>query len=239
MRILLKITGEAISSENLAIDYNKVLWLANIIKKIYSPEIKIGIVIGGGNLFRGKDLIKHNFKAYKAHYIGMLATQMNGIAIEEVFTSNGLPTKIFSSIEIPRFVNFFSYQNYEEAINKGNICVFTGGTGNPYFTTDSAAALRAAETDCDILIKATKVDGVYNSDPKINKNAKKIDFITFDEYLEERYEIMDLTAIDICKQNKIPIVVLNLFDETSLFSLLKEKKKIGTLIYQEDICPWL
>lgn len=239
MRVLIKITGEAISSENSAIDYNRIKWLANIIKTIYENSIQIGIVIGGGNLFRGKDLIKHNFKDFKAHYIGMLATQMNGIAIEEVFSSMGLPTKIFSAIEIPRLVSYFSYQTYEEAINQNKICLFTGGTGNPYFTTDSAAALRAAETSSSILIKATKVDGVYTADPIKDKNAKKLDFISYDKYLEDRFGVMDLTAIDICKQSKIPVVVLNLFDEKSLYSLLIEKKRVGTLIYQEDICPWL
>ncbi|MEJ5274049.1 MAG: UMP kinase [Spirochaetota bacterium] len=239
MRVLIKITGEAISSEGSSIDYNKIKWLSDIIKKIYDNNIQIGIVIGGGNLFRGKDLIKHGFKDYKSHYIGMLATTMNGIAIEEVFSSNNLPTKIFSAIEIPRLVSYFSYQQYQEAINQGKIIIFTGGTGNPYFTTDSAAALRAAETDCNLLIKATKVNGVYSDDPKKNPDAKKIEFLTYDQFLKEKYQIMDLTAIDICKQTKIPVVVLNLFDENSLYSLLIENKRIGTLIYQEDICPWL
>lgn len=238
MRVLIKITGEAISSKDLPIDYLKIKWLANIIKPIYEKNIQIGIVIGGGNLFRGKDLIKHGFKDYKAHYIGMLATQMNGIAIEEVFSSMNLPAKIFSAIEIPRLVSYYSYQDYIDSINQNKICIFTGGTGNPYFTTDSAAALRAAETSSDILIKATKVDGVYTSDPFKDPNSKKIEFLTYDDYLKAKYEIMDLTAIDICKQTKIPVVVLNLFDEKSIYSLLIEKKRVGTLIYQEDICPW-
>ncbi len=238
MRILIKITGEAISSDNSSIDYEKIKLLAENIKKIHQKNIQINIVIGGGNLFRGKDLIKHNFKDYKAHYIGMLATEMNGIAIEEVFSNLNLPTKIFSAIDIPRLVSFFNYQDYNDAINQGKICIFTGGTGNPYFTTDSAASLRAAETDSKLLIKATKVDGVYTSDPKKNPDAKKIDFLTYDQYLKEKYEVMDLTAIDICKQSKIPIVVLDFFDNNSIYSLLIEKKKIGTLIFQEDICPW-
>ncbi len=239
MRILLKITGEAISSENMPIDYNKIKSLATLIKKIYDQKIEIGIVIGGGNLFRGKDLIKNKFKPYKAHYIGMLATQMNAIAIEEVFSSNGLPSRIFSAIEIPRLVNFFSYQDYQDSIKNNIIAIFSAGTGNPFFTTDSAAALRAAETDSDLLIKATKVDGVYTSDPNIDSNAIKLKFVSYDQYLKEGYQIMDLTAIDICRQNKIPVVVLNLFDEYSLVDLLIYKKRIGTLIFQEDICPWL
>jgi uridylate kinase len=238
MRVLIKITGEAISSESSPIDYNKIKWLADLIKKIHKHKIEIGIVIGGGNLFRGKDLIKNGFKDYKAHYIGMLATTMNGLAIEEVFSSCNLPSKIFSAIDIPRLVSYFSYQEYQEAIKEGKIAIFTAGTGNPYFTTDSAAALRAAETDSDILIKATKVDGVYSDDPKKNPAAEKIDFLTYDQFLKEKYGIMDLTAIDICKQTKIPVVVLDLFDENSIYSLLIEKKRVGTLIYQEDICPW-
>lgn len=238
MRVLIKITGEAISSENNSIDYNKIKWLASIIKKIYDNKIQIGIVIGGGNLFRGKDLIKNGFKDYKSHYIGMLATTMNGIAIEEVFSSLNLPAMIFSAIDIPRLVSYFSYQEYQEAVSKNKIIIFTGGTGNPYFTTDTAAALRASETNSDLLIKATKVDGIYTKDPVKNPEAKKIDFLTYDQFLAGKYEIMDLTAIDICKQTKTPVFVLNLFDENSLFSLLIDKKRVGSLIYTEDICPW-
>jgi uridylate kinase len=237
MRVLLKITGESILSKDEPIDYEKIKILGNRIKSIHEKEIELGIVIGGGNLFRGKDLIEHGFAPFKSHYIGMLATIMNALAIEEVFSTLNIPVKIFSAVDIPRFISFFSFKDVDESFKRNNVCIFAGGTGNPFFTTDSAAALRALESRCDLLIKATKVDGVYTNDPLKFDDAKKLDFISYDNFLENRYGIMDLTAIDLCKQGKLPVIVCSLFEKNNIENLLLKNKRVGTLIYQEDIWP--
>lgn len=235
-RILLKITGEALKKEE-SIDYNAILFLLDQIKVLYQNDFQIGIVIGGGNLFRGKNLINKGFTDFKAHYIGMISTFMNAIAIEEVFTKNNIKTQIFSSIEMNRIFKYYNYNDVEKAFNEGYVCVFPGGTGNPYFTTDSAAALRAAESKCSILIKATKVDGVYSDDPEKNKNAIFYKYLNYDDYLKEKLSILDLTAVDICKSSSIPIIVLNYYKEGILKELLINKKEYGSLIYKEEKWP--
>jgi len=237
MRILLKITGEALKSGENALDYKSIEYIASQINPIYENRIEIGIVIGGGNLFRGKNLSKHGFSDFKSHYIGMLSTLMNAIALEEVLTRNGIPTVIFSSMEVNRITKYFNYFDVNDAFAQKKVCIFPGGTGNPFFTTDSAAALKAAETDSDLLIKATKVDGVYSEDPVTNKNALYFPFITYQDFLMRKLKIMDLTAIDICQQKDLPIIVLDFFKPDNLYELLIDKRKVGSLIHKEEKWP--
>ncbi|MCX8058594.1 MAG: UMP kinase [Spirochaetes bacterium] len=235
-RILLKITGEALKKED-PISYESILFLLKQIKPLYDNKIQVGIVIGGGNLFRGKNLIKKGFTDFKAHYIGMISTFMNAIAIEEVFVKNGVKTQVFSSLEFNRIFKYYNVQDVNRAFEENYICIFPGGTGNPYFTTDSAAALRAAESSCDILIKATKVDGVYSDDPEKNINAVFYKYISYEDYLSKKLSILDLTAIDICKNANIPVIVLNYYKEKVLEDLILNKKIVGSLIYKEEKWP--
>jgi len=235
-RVLIKITGESLK-KNEPIDYDSIYFLYKQIEPIIKEGYEVGIVVGGGNIFRGKSLIKKGFTDFKAHYIGMFSTFMNAVAIEEIFSKNGVECEIFSSIEVNRIFKYFNFNDVDNALKRKKICIFPGGTGNPYFTTDSAAALRAAESKCDILIKATKVDGIYSKDPFEYKDAEFYKFIKYDEYLNKNLQIMDITAIDICKSANIPIIVINYYKEGVFFDLLIKKEKIGSLIYKEEKWP--
>ncbi len=237
MRILLKITGESLSDGDSPINYNALENIAKQIKPLYDNNIQIGLVIGGGNLFRGKNLIDKGFTGYKSHYIGMFSTLMNSISLEEIFSKSGIKTKIYSAIEVSRIVDYFNYVDVNNSLNNNELCIFPGGTGNPYFTTDSAAALRAAEIDADLIIKATKVDGLYTADPNKDETAEKIPYCTYDYFIKKDLKIMDITALDICKQSNIPIIVMDFFKQNSLKELIIDKKQNGSLISREDIWP--
>jgi uridylate kinase len=191
--------------------------------------VDVAIVIGAGNLWRGKVGLDSGMDRATADYMGMLATVMNALALMDALEGKGVMTRVQSAIEMRSVAEPYIRRRAIRHLEKGRVVIFGGGTGNPYFSTDTAAALRAMEIDADVLIKATKVDGVYDSDPKVNANAKKFDTLTYIDALNLRLEVMDSTALSLCMENKLPILVLNLWDEQALTNALLGKPA-GTLV---------
>ncbi len=229
-RILLKLSGEALgSSMGSGIDPERAVAIAKRVKEVREMNVDVAIVIGAGNLWRGKQGLTLGMDRATADYMGMLATVMNGLALMDALESQDVVTRVQSAIEMRSVAEPYIRRRAIRHMEKGRVVIFGGGTGNPYFSTDTAAALRAMEIGADVVIKATKVDGVYDSDPKTNPKAIKFDHLSYIEALNRRLEVMDSTAISLCMENKLPILVLNLFDPAALrMALLGEK--VGTLV---------
>lgn len=200
-------------------------------KSVKDEGLQIGIVIGGGNLFRGIQLKNESISRTPADQIGMLATLMNGLLLEQALNAIGCSARVLTALECPRVAETYTWRKATEYLNQGDILIFSGGTGNPYFTTDTAAALRASEIQADVLIKATKVDGVYDKDPLKHKDAIKYDRITYSQVLNDKLKIMDATAIAMCRESSTPVFVfnMNLLGKEKISSLL-DKPTIGTWI---------
>ena len=229
-RILLKLSGEVLSgNRNYGIDPKLTNRIAKIIKKIYLKNIQIGIVIGGGNIFRGISVSAKGMDRVAADYLGMMATIMNSVALQSSLEKNGCTTRVMSALSITQLAEPYIRRRASRHLEKNRVVIFAGGTGNPYFTTDTAAVLRGIEIDADIIIKGTKVDGIYDSDPMKNKNAKKYEKISFKEIIDKDLKVMDMTAFTLCKENNLPIAVLNIKDEKSLLKFI-ENKKVGTIV---------
>lgn len=230
-RILLKLSGEALagSSTGNGIDPLRALDIAQRVREVREMGVDVAIVIGAGNLWRGKVGLDSGMDRATADYMGMLATVMNALALMDALEGQGVMTRVQSAIEMRSVAEPYIRRRAIRHLEKGRVVVFGGGTGNPYFSTDTAAALRAMEIDADVLIKATKVDGVYDSDPVKNPNAVKFDHLTYIDTLNRRLEVMDSTAISLCMENKLPILVLNLWDTSALRKALVGEK-IGTLV---------
>ncbi len=229
-RILLKLSGEALAGANgFGIDPKEVEAIARRIKEVYSLGVQVAVVIGAGNLWRGKQGLDRGMDRATADYMGMLGTVMNALALMDALERIGVYTRVQSAIEMRAVAEPYIRRRAIRHLEKGRVVIFSAGTGNPYFSTDTAAALRAMEIDADVLIKATKVDGVYDSDPKKNPQAKKFDHLSYIEVLNRRLEVMDSTAISLCMENHLPILVLNLWDENALLDAL-QGKKVGTLV---------
>jgi uridylate kinase len=230
-RILLKLSGEALSgaAAGSGIDPARAVDIAKRVREVREMGVDVAIVIGAGNLWRGKVGLDSGMDRATADYMGMLATVMNALALMDALESQGVMTRVQSAIEMRSVAEPYIRRRAIRHLEKGRVVVFGGGTGNPYFSTDTAAALRAMEIDADVLIKATKVDGVYDSDPVINPQAVKFDHLTYIDTLNRRLEVMDSTAISLCMENKLPILVLNLWDNTALKKALLGEK-IGTLV---------
>ena len=210
-RILLKLSGEALmGGQGYGIDPDLLNHYAMQIKEIHQLGVQIGIVIGGGNIFRGLSGEKAGFNRIKGDYMGMLATVINGLAIESSLASTGVKAKVFTAIPMEPVGVRFIEEEVNQDLNSNTVAIFTFGTGNPFFTTDTAAALRAVQISADILLKGTRVDGVYSADPEVDKNAIKFDEITFDEVLEKSLRVMDQTAFTLCRENNIPVMVFNM-----------------------------
>jgi len=230
-RILLKLSGEALMGhQGLTIDPNLVHGIALELKEIKELSIEIGIVIGGGNIFRGISASSKGMDRVSADYMGMLATVINAMALQNSLENINVDTRVLTAIRMEQLAEPYIRRRALRHLDKGRIVIFAGGTGNPYFTTDTAAALRATEIEADALIKATKVDGVYDSDPVINKNAKKFDELTYLDVVQRRLKVMDSTAITLCMENNLPIFVYNLLKKGSLKRLIMGEK-IGTKVY--------
>ncbi len=229
-RILLKLSGEALSGMNgSGIDPERARDIASQVKEVRELGVDVAIVIGAGNLWRGKVGLDSGMDRATADYMGMLATVMNALALMDALESTGVMTRVQSAIEMRSVAEPYIRRRAIRHLEKGRVVIFGGGTGNPYFSTDTAAALRAMEIDADVLIKATKVDGVYDSDPNTNPNAKKFDHLTYIEALNLRLEVMDSTAVSLCMENKLPILVLNLWDQETLKAALLGQS-VGTLV---------
>ena len=229
-RILLKLSGEALaSSSGIGIDPHAARDIAVRIREVREMGVDVAVVIGAGNLWRGKVGLELGMDRATADYMGMLATVMNALALMDALESLGVVTRVQSAIEMHTVAEPYIRRRAIRHLEKGRVVIFGGGTGNPYFSTDTAAALRACDIGADVLIKATKVDGVYDSDPKENPDAVKFDRLSYIETLNRRLQVMDSTAISLCMENKLPILVLNLWDPEALrLSLLGQTK--GTLV---------
>lgn len=229
-RILLKLSGESLSAPNgQGIDPGQARTIAELVKSVHETGVDVAIVIGAGNLWRGATGENVGMDRATADYMGMLATVMNALALMDALEKIGVMTRVMSSIEMRTVAEPYIRRRAIRHLEKGRVVIFGGGTGNPYFSTDTAAALRATEIGADVVIKATKVDGVYDSDPKKNPNAVKFDHLTYIDTLNRKLEVMDSTAISLCMENKLPIMVLNLWDETALTRALLGEP-VGTLI---------
>jgi len=216
-RILLKLSGEALApQQGSGIDPVVVRDIAQRIKEVHEIGVDIAIVIGAGNLWRGKTGLNQGMDRATADYMGMLATVMNALALMDALEGLNVDTRVQSAVLMQSVAEPYIRRRAIRHLEKGRVVIFGGGTGNPYFSTDTAAALRACEIDADVLIKATKVDGVYDSDPKKNPDAKKFDRLTYIETINRRLEVMDTTATTLCMENKLPILVLNLWDPNAL-----------------------
>ena len=229
-RVLLKLSGEILAGENgFGIDPGKANFLAKEVKSIHKLGVDIGLIIGAGNIFRGLQASDRGMDRVTGDYLGMLATIMNAISVQDALEQKGCETRTLSAINITQIAEPYIRRRALRHLEKGRIVIVSGGTGNPFFTTDSAAALRAKELNAEIVIKGTKVDGVYNDDPVKNPSAVKYDNLTYDKVLEDNLRVMDLTAITLCKENKIPIQVFNIKESGTLKELVLGSK-IGTLV---------
>lgn len=229
-RILVKLSGEALMGDGeFGISPSAIASYANEILEAHKLGAEIGIVIGGGNIFRGLQSASKGLDKVYGDQMGMLATIINSIAFKNILEQKGISAKVMSATMMPQFAEYFSSSIATKDLQEGKIVIFAGGTGNPFFTTDTAAVLRAIEINAEIVIKATNVDGVYDCDPKKNKNAKLYSNITYSEVLEKRLQVMDLTAIVLCQENNCNIGVINLHKTGNLLKFLSGEK-IGTII---------
>jgi uridylate kinase len=230
-RILLKLSGEALmGAQSYGIDTLVAESVAREIKAIYDLGIEIAIVVGGGNIFRGVSKSAGNMDRGSADYIGMLATVMNGVVLQDALDRIEVPTRVMSAIDIPELAEPFIRRRAMRHLEKNRVVIFAAGTGNPYFTTDSAAALRALEIKAEVIFKATKVDGIYTEDPFINPNATRFETISYQEVLEKQLKVMDSSAISLCMDNKLPIMVFNMKESGNIIKAVKGDLSIGTLV---------
>ena len=229
-RILLKLSGEALMGEKqFGIDNKRLMQYAKDIQEISEMNVEIGIVIGGGNIFRGVQAEKGGMDRTQGDYMGMLATMINSMALQSALESIGLITRLQSAIDMKQIAEPYIKRKAVRHLEKGRIVIFGAGTGNPFFTTDSAASLRAIEIESDVILKGTRVDGVYDSDPEKNSNALKFDTLTFDQAYDKQLKIMDMTAFTLCKENEIPVVVFDMNCPGNLKKVILGDK-IGTLV---------
>ncbi|MGD0279057.1 MAG: UMP kinase [Smithella sp.] len=229
-RILLKISGEALlGKQSAGVDPDVANYIADEIKSLSGFHIQLGIVIGGGNIFRGIEASAKGMDRTTADYMGMLATVINSLALQSALEGRGLPTRVQSSIEMREIAEPFIQRRAVRHLEKGRIVIFAGGTGNPYFSTDTAAALRAVEMKADVIMKATKVDGVYNTDPIKDKTAVMFNKISYIDVLTRNLKVMDSTAISLCRDNLLPIIIFNLQKKGNIRKAICGQK-IGTYV---------
>ncbi|NPA27753.1 MAG: UMP kinase [Epsilonproteobacteria bacterium] len=231
-RVLVKFSGEALAGESgYGIDTKILKYIANEIKSLVDNGVEVAIVVGGGNIIRGALAAKDGIiKRTSGDYMGMLATVINGVAIQEALESVGVETRLQSAIEMHEIGESFIVRRARRHLEKGRVVVFVAGTGNPFFTTDTAATLRASEIGADFLIKATKVDGVYDKDPNKYDDAKKLDVISYDRALSDHIKVMDDTAIALAKENKLPIIVCNMFEKGNLLEIVNGNYNLCSIV---------
>ena len=231
-RVLVKFSGEALAGENgYGIDTQILHYISGEIKSLIENDIEVAVVIGGGNIIRGVTASEDGvIKRTSGDYMGMLATAINGIALQEAFEHGNLETRLLSAIDMQEIGEPFIVRRAKRHLEKGRVVVFAGGTGNPYFTTDTAATLRASEIDADMVIKATKVDGVYDKDPNRFGDAVKLNSLTYEEALSEHIKVMDDTSIALARDNKMPIVVCNMFEKGNLLKIVHGDRKLCSIV---------
>ena len=229
-RILLKLSGEALAGpQGFGIDPQRANDIATRVREVHELSVDIAIVIGAGNIWRGRSALDLGMDRATADYMGMLGTVMNALALMDALESIGVTTRVQSAIEMRTVAEPYIRRRAIRHLEKGRVVIFGGGTGNPYFSTDTAAALRAMEIGADVLIKATKVDGVYDSDPKLHPEAVRFESLSYIETLNRHLQVMDSTAVSLCMDNKLPILVLNLWDREALKKALLGEA-VGTLV---------
>ena len=229
-RVLLKLSGEALSGKKgFGIDVDEAESIASRIKEVREMGVEVAVVIGAGNLWRGKQGLEHGMDRATADYMGMLGTVMNALTVMDALERAGVFTRVMSAIEMRAIAEPYIRRRAIRHLEKGRVVLFSAGTGNPFFSTDTAAALRATEIGADVVIKATKVDGVYDADPHQNPQAKKFDHMTYIDFLNRRLTVMDSTAVTLCMENNLPILVLNFWDKRALTGALRGET-IGTLV---------
>ena len=229
-RIVLKISGEALQGRlGYGIDYDVTNSIARQIKEIRALGVQVSIVIGGGNIFRGAIGSAKGIDRVNADYMGMLATVINGLALQDALEKNGVFTRVQTAIQMQQLAEPFIKRRATRHLEKGRVVIFVGGTGNPYFTTDTTAALRAIEIGADVILTATKVDGVYSSDPVKHKNAKRFEALRYIDVLKKGLKVMDATATSLCMDNRLPIIVFDLFKRGNIKRVIMGEK-IGTIV---------
>ena len=233
-RVLLKLSGEALlGAKSYGIDSRVIEGIADIIKEVVNNGVELAIVVGGGNIFRGISASENGMDRATADNIGMLATVMNALAIQESLEKIGVITRVQTAISMQEIAEPYIRRRAIRHLEKGRVVIFAAGIGNPYFTTDTTAALRALEVSAQVILKATKVNGIYDSDPKINPQAKKFDFLSYIEVLQMGLKVMDATAISLCMSNNIPIIVFNINDPENIKRVILGEN-VGTLVYRRD-----
>ncbi|MCX5680368.1 MAG: UMP kinase [Candidatus Omnitrophica bacterium] len=229
-RVVLKLSGEALQGrQGYGIDYTVTASIARQIKEIKSLGVEVAIVIGGGNIFRGTTGIKKGIDRVNADYMGMLATIINGLALQDALEKEGVFTRVQTAIAMQQIGEPYIRRRAVRHIEKGRVVIFVGGTGSPYFTTDTTAALRASEIGAEVILKATKVDGIYSSDPAKNKNARKFESLRYIDVLKKGLKVMDATATSLCMDNNLPIIVFDLMKEGNIKRVITGEK-IGTVV---------
>ena len=229
-RVLLKVGGEAFAEKGkFGISFSKLSWISQEIKKVKELGGTLGIMVGGGNIWRGEIAAKEGMDRATADYMGMLATIINAIALQDILEKKGIITRVQTSIEMREIAEPYIRRRALRHLEKGRVVIFAGGTGNPYFTTDTAAALRALEIGAQVILKATKVEGIYSADPFKDKKAVKFEQIGYGEFLQKRLQVMDATAVTLCMDNKLPIVVFNLDRPDSIKKIILGEK-VGTIV---------
>lgn len=230
-RILLKLSGEALAPDaGLGIDPDRADEIAAKVKSVYDLGVEIGIVIGAGNLWRGQIGVERGMEQSTADHMGMIATVMNGLALQDALQRLGIETRVQTAVQMNAVAEPYIRLRAIRHLEKGRVVIITGGTGNPYFTTDTAAALRAMEINAEIVIKATKVDGIYSEDPVKNPDAVRYNQLSYDQVIESRFKVMDMTAFTLCQENNMPIMVLNFWDDNHLAQAVSGDHTVGTLI---------
>ncbi len=229
-RILLKLSGESLmGSQKFGITAEMLQHYANQVKQLTEAGVQVAIVIGGGNIYRGIQAEKSGIERVQGDYMGMMATVINGMALQAALESNGVYTRLISAIEMREIAEPYVRRRAVRHLEKGRVVIFSAGTGSPFVTTDSAAALRGSEIDADVILKGTRVDGIYTADPEKDPTAQKFETLTFDEVISKGLNVMDMTAFTLCKDNSLPIIVFDINDESNLMKIVKGEP-IGTLV---------
>ncbi len=230
-RVLLKISGEALMGEqNYGIDVNVARSVAEELKAVHLMGVQVAVVVGGGNIFRGVSKSAGNMDRSSADYIGMLATVMNAVVLQDALEKIEVDTRVLSAVDIPQLAESFIRRRAVRHLEKGRVVIFAAGTGNPYFTTDSAAALRALEIKADIILKATKVDGIYSADPMTDATAELFNEISYRQVLERQLKVMDASAISLCMDNNLPIIVFNMRESGNIKRVVMGEAGVGTKV---------
>jgi uridylate kinase len=236
-RVLLKISGEALmGAQNYGIDVDVARTVAEELKAVHALGVEVAVVVGGGNIFRGVSKSAGNMNRSSADYIGMLATIMNAVVLQDALEKTGVHTRVQSAIAVPQLAEPFIRRRAIRHLEKARVVIFAAGTGNPYFTTDSAAALRALEIKAEVILKATKVEGIYTADPMVDQTATRYDCITYQEVLEKQLKVMDASAISLCMDNNLPIVVFNMRTPGNIMRVITGEEGVGTRVCVEKQC---